>query len=95
MRKIDVSMDIKVLEDEKEKLKIEFLDETETLSQVLATQVWEEGGEAASVKEHPFLENPKILVMGKNPKRLLKKASTVLEANCEEFIEEFQRALQK
>jgi DNA-directed RNA polymerase subunit L len=95
MRKIVDSMDIKVLDEDKERIKIEFLDETETLTQVLATNVWNEGGQASSVKEHPFLENPKIVVMGKNPKRLLKKAATVLETNCEEFKEEFQRALQK
>lgn len=88
-------MDIKVLEDEREKLKIEFVNETETLTQTLATNVWNEGGEASSLKEHPFLENPKIVVMGKNPKRLLKKAATVLETECDEFKEEFQRALKK
>ena len=88
-------MNIKVLEDEKEKLKIEFVDETETLTQTLATNVWNEGGESSSLKEHPFLENPKLVVMGKNPKRILKKATTLLETDCDEFKEEFQRALQK
>lgn len=95
MKKIDDIMNIKLLEDDKEKLKIEFVDETETLGQVLATNIWKGGGEAASMRDHPFLENPKIVVMGKNPKRLLKKAATVLEADCDEFKQEFQRALQK
>lgn len=88
-------MNIEVLENEKEKLKIEFKDETETVTQLLATQVWKEGGEAAAVREHPFIENPKIIVMGKNPKRVLKKASTALEEQCDEFREEFRRALEK
>lgn len=95
MRKIVDSMNIKILENEKERMKIEFLDETETLTQILATNVWNEGGKAASVKEHPFLENAKLVISGKNPKRLLKKAATLLEADCDDFKEEFQRALQK
>jgi len=88
-------MNIKVLEDNKEMLKIEFEDETETLTQLLATQVWKEGGEAAAVREHPFIENPKIVVMGSNPTKLLDKAATSLEEECEEFKEEFKRALEK
>jgi len=88
-------MNIKVLEDEKEKIKIEFEDETETVTQLLATQVWKEKGEGAAVREHPFLESPKIIVMGKNPKRILLKASTALEEQFDEFKEEFTRALKK
>ena len=75
--------------------KIEFLDETETLTHLLATQVWKEGGEAAAIKEHPFIENPKIVVMGSNPTKILDKASVALEEQCEEFKEEFKRALEK
>ena len=88
-------MNIKVLEDSKEKLFIEFEDETETVTNLLATQVWKEGGEAAAVREHPFIENPKLIVMGGNGKKLLGKASTALEEQCEEFKEEFKRALEK
>jgi len=88
-------MNIKVLEDNKEMLKIEFEDETETITHLLATQVWKEGGEAAAVREHPFIENPKIVVMGSNPTKLLDKAATSLEEECDEFKEEFKRALEK
>ena len=88
-------MNIKVLEAEKEKMKIEFEDETETITQLLATQVWKEGGEAAAIREHPFIENPKLVVMGTNPTKLLDKASTAIEEQCEEFKEEFKRALEK
>ena len=88
-------MNIEVLEKDKEKMKIGFKDETETVTQLLATQVWNEGGEAAAVKEHPFIENPKLVVMGKDPTKILEKASTALEEQCEEFKEEFKRALEK
>jgi len=88
-------MNIKVLEDEKEKLLLEFEDETETVTNLLAIQVWKEGGEAAAIREHPFIENPKLVVMGKNPKRFLKKTSAALEEQCDEFKENFRRALEK
>jgi len=88
-------MNIKVLEDKKEKLLLEFEDETETITNLLATQVWKEGGEAAAIREHPFIEKPRLIVMGKNPKRALKKASVALEEQCDEFKEEFRRALEK
>ena len=88
-------MNIKVLEENKEMIKLEFLDETETVTQLLATQVWKEGGEAAATREHPFIENPKIVVMGSNPTKLLDKASASLEEECDEFKEEFRRALEK
>jgi len=88
-------MNIKVLKRKKEELKLEFKDETETITQLLATQVWKEGREAAAVREHPFIEKPKLVVMGKNPERVLKKASIALEEQCDEFKEEFRRALEK
>ena len=88
-------MNIKVVEDNKEMMKIEFKDETETLTQLLATQVWKEGGEAAAIREHPFTENPKVVIMGSNPIKLLDKAATSLEEQCDDFKEEFRRALEK
>jgi len=88
-------MNIEVLESEKERLRIEFKDETETVTQLLATQVWNEGGEAAAIREHPFIENPKLVIMGTNPLRILEKASVALEEQCDEFKEEFKRALEK
>jgi DNA-directed RNA polymerase subunit L len=88
-------MNIKVIEDTKEKLTIEFEDETETITNVLATQVWQEGGEAAALREHPFIEKPRLIVMGSGAKKLLEKASTALQEQCEEFKEEFGRALEK
>jgi DNA-directed RNA polymerase subunit L len=88
-------MNIKVIEDTKEKLIVEFEDETETITNVLATQVWKEGGEAAAVREHPFIEKPRLVVMGGNARKVLDKATTALQEECEEFKTEFERALEK
>lgn len=88
-------MNVKVLQQDKEMTKIEFTDESETFPQLLATQVWKEGGEASAIREHPFTENPKIVVMGSSAAKLLDKASTSIEEQCDEFKEEFKRALDK
>ena len=88
-------MNVKVLENNKDLLKLEFEDETETLTQLLATQVWAEGGEAAAVREHPFIEKPKLVVKGNKPEKLLLKSTKALQEQCDEFKEEFKRALEK
>ena len=88
-------MNVKVLENEKDLLKLEFDDETETITQLLATQVWNEGGEAAAVREHPFIEKPKLIVKGSKPEKILLKAATALQEQCDEFKEEFKRAVEK
>lgn len=86
---------IEVLEDEKNKLKLEFKGESQAITQLLATQAWKERGEAAAIREHPFLEKPKLIVLGRSPKRILKRASKAIEEQCDEFKEEFRRALGK
>ena len=86
---------LEVVEEKKDLLKLEFRGETNTLPQVLATQIWQENGEAAAFQEHPFMESPKLVVRGSSPKKLLEKAAKAIEDQCDEFKEEFQRALKK
>ncbi len=88
-------MQIEVLEKDKDKMKIAIKDETHTLTQLLATTVWGEGGEAAAIQEHPFMEEHKIIVTAKNPQRVLEKASIKIQKQCDEFKDNFTRALQK
>lgn len=88
-------MNLKVIEDTKEKLILEFEDESETVTNILATQVWQEGGEAAALREHPFIEKPRLVVTGSNAKRLLEKSSKAIQEQCDDFHEEFERALKK
>ncbi|HLE07822.1 MAG TPA: DNA-directed RNA polymerase subunit L [archaeon] len=88
-------MNIKVLLDEKEKLSVELGGDTQTVSQVIAKQVWAEGGEAAAVREHPFLLEPKIIVHGSNPRKLLQRAADAVAEQCDELEKEFKRALKE
>ena len=88
-------MNIKVLSDEKEKIVVELGGDTQTISQAIAKQVWAEGGEAAAVREHPFLLEPKIIVHGSNPRKLLQKAADAVAEQCDELEKEFKRAMKE
>lgn len=88
-------MQVSVVEDEKEKLKVEVRGESVTLTQLIATQIWQEGGQAAAFREHPFMVEPKILVEGSNPRKLLEKAAKVVEGQADELKDELKRALKE
>jgi DNA-directed RNA polymerase subunit L len=81
-------------ESEKNELILEVEGESHTLTQLLSKEAWQEG-EAASVKEHPFMKEPKIIVRGRAPKKILERASKRIQEQCDEFKTEFSRALKK
>lgn len=88
-------MHVSVVEEEKGMLKVEVKGESATLTQLIAKQAWEERGEAAAVREHPFMVEPKILVMGTNPRRILERAAAAVGEQCDEFKEQFRRAMRE
>ncbi len=88
-------MNIKVLEDSKEKLVVELGGDNQTITSAIAKQVWAEGGEAAAVREHPFLTEPKIIVHGSNPRKILQKAADAVVEQCDELEKEFKRAIKE
>ena len=88
-------MQVEVVESDKEKLKIELRGESQTLSQLIATEIWELDGEASAFQEHPFMESPKIFVKGSSPKKLLEKAASKVMDEAEEFKEKFTKAFKK
>ena len=86
-------MKVNVIEEDKELIKIELVGETETLTHLIARETWEKNGEGAAVREHPFMVEPKILVKGKNPRKILEKSAKSIQGQCDEFKEEFRRSL--
>jgi DNA-directed RNA polymerase subunit L len=88
-------MFVSVVEETKDKLKVEVKGESATLTQLMAKQAWKEGGEAAAIREHPFMVEPKILVMGTNPRKILEKSAKSVEEQADEFKAEFKRALKE
>lgn len=86
----------KVKEDEKTLL-LELGGESFTLTNVLREELWEDKNisEAAQIKEHPYLSEPKIWikVYRGSPLTALEKAINRVIKQTEEFREKFKKAL--
>jgi len=89
-------MEIKILEKTNESVKIEVIDETHTLLNLLREKSWKAGASQASYMiEHPYLSHPKITVRAKNPKKVLSDASQMIIDDAREFGKEFGKVLKK
>jgi len=88
-------MQVSVVEESKEKLKVEVKGESNTLTQLIAAEIWKLEGQSAAFREHFFMSEPKILVEGSNPKKLLEKAAKSVEEQTDQMKEELKRALKE
>ncbi len=86
-------MELKILQKDKEMAKIEVRGDSQAFTQLVAKTIWQQGNEAAGIKEHPVLEEPKIIVRASNPSKALEKAASKIEEICEDFKKEFKAAL--
>ena len=84
-------MEIKAVKDGKDFLEIEVAGESHTLTQLVAKTA--EGGDVAAVLEHPFMAEPKLIVSGANPKKILEKSAARIQKEAEEFGEQFKKAV--
>ena len=86
-------MKLEVVEKEKEKLKLQITGETHTFLNLLKENAWDSGATQASyVIENPYLSTPKIIVRGKDPLKILDKASQMIIDQAKEFETHFKRA---
>ena len=92
-------MELKKLEDDGKKLIIEFQDETVAFANMVKDKLWEDSSvkEAATIKEHPYLSKPKILVEVSrgSPQTALEKTTEKLLEETKEFGEKFKGSLKK
>ena len=92
-------MELKKLEDNGKRLIIEFDDETIAFANMIKDKLWEDSSvkEAATIKEHPYLSKPKILVETSrgSPSTALEKASEKLLSEAKEFGDKFKDALKR
>lgn len=94
-----IEMDLKVVKQEDKTLVLETSGETVTVTNVLRGELWEDPNvsEAAQIKEHPYLVEPKVFVKtsrGK-PQTALNKAADRVVKQTEEFATEFKKGLKK
>jgi len=92
-------MELNLVKNEDNTTIVEIEGETVTLTNALRGELWEDKNvsEAAHIKEHPYMANPKIFVKtskGK-PETALGKASERLVKKTEEFSEKFKKALKE
>ena len=94
-------MELKVLKrDDKENiLLLEVKGETFTLTHTIEDELWEDPNvlEAADMREHPYLEEPKIWVKVErgSPITALKKACSRIERNLDKLSKTFEKALKE
>jgi len=92
-------MELKVIKQDETTLILECKGETVTLTNVLREELWEDKSvsEAAQIKEHPYLSEPKVFVKvyRGSPTNALKKASDRIILKTEEFREKFKKELKK
>ena len=90
-------MDIRVIKKDEKKLLLEIPGETYTLTNTLREELWNDSNvaEAAEIKEHPYLAEPKIWVRVKrgDPVEALKRACGRIEKKAKEFEKKFRDAL--
>ncbi len=87
-------MKIEVLEDEKEKLKLEIHDNT-TLINLINENLWRQKGvdTAAYKVDHPYLSKPVLLIKSKNPKKALLEATEQIVEDVKELRKKLQNEL--
>lgn len=92
-------MELRKVEDTGKRLIVEFDGETIAFANMIKDKLWDDSSvkEAATIKEHPYLSKPKILVEVSrgSPQTALEKASEKLADEAKEFRDEFKDALKK
>lgn len=92
-------MELNVIKNDDNTMSLEVKGETVTVTNSIKSELWEDSNvrEAAQIKEHPYLAEPKIFVKtskGK-PQTALGKAAERVAKQAEEFNLEFKKALKK
>ena len=82
-------MEIKILKDEKNELDVEL--SSLTIAEVLRVYLNKEGAKLAAWKRDHPTKNPVLHIEADNPKKLLKKAITVLEKEIDATVDEFKK----
>jgi len=92
-------MELKVVKEDEKMLMLEVKGETIGFVNLLREALWNDKNisEAAYVKEHPYLSEPKVFVKTSRglPKTALEKAADFILNETKKFREEFKKALKK
>lgn len=88
-------MKLNILKKTKDSVTIEVKGESKTFVNLLKDELWKDKNilEAAAIKEHPYMGEPKLLVKVKtgNPITAITKAVRHLQVRAKEIRDEFNR----
>ena len=86
-------MKIRILEEDKDKLILEISGARHTLPNLLREQLWkcEDTEFVGYSKDHPDLGDPVLVVRGKNPRKILKKAVEDLRKDIKSLRNEIEK----
>jgi DNA-directed RNA polymerase subunit L len=92
-------MELNIIKEDEKKLILEVKGETIGFVNLLRDELWKDKSvsEAAHIKEHPYLAEPKVFVKVNkgSPRTALEKAAARIRDQAKEFGEEFKKALKK
>ena len=92
-------MELKKVKEDEKTLILELRGESHTLTNAFREELLNDKSvkEAAEIKEHPYLSQPKIFVKTErgSPATALEKAADRLVDQTKEFVEKFKAALKK
>jgi DNA-directed RNA polymerase subunit L len=92
-------MELKKIKEDDRTLLLEVGKETFTVTNALREELWNDKSvvEAAQIREHPYLSQPKVFVKTDkgSPAVALEKAAERISSQAKEFREEFKKALKK
>jgi len=91
-------MEVKKIKDENGILMLELERESKSFTNLVQEELWNDKNvsEAAAIKEHPYMAQPKLYLKmkGKNkPEVAIKDAAKRIEVKIKDLEEEFKRAL--
>ena len=88
-------MELRLLEEKKGRAVVEMRGESQTLTGLIADTATQDGSDVAAILEHPFMADPKIVVSGSNPIKILEKAAENAAEKLVEFKKDFETAIKK
>jgi DNA-directed RNA polymerase subunit L len=87
-------MELKVLEQTTDKLKLQVLGETHTFLNLITEYAWlAKASQACYIIKHPYLSEPELIVKSANPRKTLRDAAQIIVDKTEEFQKGFKRLL--
>jgi len=84
-------MEVKILENKKDVLEIEFDDKT--LPNVLVTELSKQGVDAYVYENHPLFPGYRLHIEGEDPMKTLKKAITTVDDEWGEFKKQLTKEI--